>query len=75
MNLQIGYKGPSIKGMNEVVICLGFFFWSAFYGVLLNQHNGYPSIVLFITMVSNLLFTCLSPLLDYEYKKRGPVFY
>lgn len=26
MNLQIGYKGPSIKGMNEVVVCLGFFF-------------------------------------------------
>lgn len=72
MNLQIGYKGPSIKGMNEVV---WVFFLSAFYGVLLNQHNGYPSIVLFITMVSNLLFTRLSPLLDYEYKKRGPVFY
>lgn len=61
--------------MKLLFVCLGFFFWSAFYGVLLNQHNGYPSIVLFITVVSNLLFTRLSPLPDYEYKKRGPVFY
>ena len=38
-------------------------------------NTSYLSIMLFNTMVSNLLFTYLSPLLDYECKKIGPLFF
>ena len=49
--------------MNEVV-CLFFGLHSMGF---CSVNTSYLSIMLFNTMVSNLSFTCLSPLLDYEH--------